>query len=84
MRNLTNISAGVLHVPQLLHEDLQLFLRTLRESQPENVLEGFRIHLSAAPELVDDLIVVITDNLRRQLFNRIINLRSIYRPVGET
>ena len=65
MRNLTNISTGVLHVSQLLHEDLQLLLRTLRESQSENVLESFRIHLAAAPKLVDDLIVVITHNLRR-------------------
>ena len=66
MRNPTNISAGVLHVPQLLHEQLQLLLRSLRESQLENFLERFRIHLAGVAKLVDNLIVVITDNLRKK------------------
>ena len=66
MRNLTDIPAGVLHVPQLLHEQLQLLLRTLREGQQENLLEAFGIHLAAVPELVDNLIVVFTDNLRKK------------------
>ena len=62
--DLTNVSTGVLHVPQLLHQQLQLLLRTLRESQEENFLEAFRIHLAGVAELVDDFIVVITDNLQ--------------------
>ena len=66
MRNPTNISAGVLHVPQLLHEQLQLLLRSLRESQQENFLERFRIHLAGVAEFVDNLIVVFTDNLRKK------------------
>ena len=63
VRNLTNISAGVLHVPQLLHQQLQFLVRTFREGQEENFLEAFRIHLAGGAELVDNFIVVITDNL---------------------
>ena len=71
MRNLTDISAGVLHVPQLLHEQLQLVMRTLREGQEENFLEGFRIHLAGVAELADNFIVVLADNLRNtKLFDR--------------
>ena len=64
MRNLTNVSAGLLHVPQLLHEQLQLLLRTLREGQEEDFHESFRIHLAGVAELVDNFIVVITHNLQ--------------------
>ena len=66
MKNLTNVSAGVLHVPQLLHKQLQLLLRTLRKGQEEDLLKSVRIHLSGVAELVDNFIVVITHNLKIQ------------------